>query len=674
MNENRLGNEQSPYLLQHKDNPVHWLAWSEEAFSRAAAEDKPVLLSIGYAACHWCHVMAHESFEDPETAQLMNRHFVNIKVDREERPDVDKIYMDALHRLGEQGGWPLTMFLRPDGTPFWGGTYFPPTSRYGRPGFRHVLTEIARIWREERQKVDVNSAAIVEALRTPPVRESGSEITRELLAGAARALVEATDMQLGGLRGAPKFPQTSIYDFLWRHYLRTGEQACRAAVLVTLRNICQGGIYDHLAGGFARYSVDPRWLVPHFEKMLYDNALLVSLLARVTAIENDQWFRMRIEETVGWLLSEMRTTIETFAASYDADSEGEEGRYYVWSKEEIAETLPADALELFCRIYDVSDEGNWEGKTILNRLKSQDFLPAESEQTLALCRRRLVEKRRRRIPPGFDDKSLVDWNGLAIAGIAEAGLLFENSTWLEAARRAFAALLEHHWLDGGLCHAYRGGKVRGGATAEGYANIIAAALDLYTASADHAYLNRAAELTAAAVERLWDNDGGGFFFAPRQNPELIVRLRYAHDDATPNANATMLVNFTRLYLLTGEEGHRRHAGAILEAFASAISGNPFAHASFLAAIDMHFEPLQAVIIGDLNAPGAHGLRQAVLRLPSVRPVIRYLSVGQELPIGHPAHGKRQNEGRPTLYLCRGTRCALPVTEASAVADAFTSLS
>src|SRR5688572_15902214 len=257
MNENRLGNEQSPYLLQHKDNPVHWLAWSEEAFTRAGAEDKPILLSVGYAACHWCHVMAHESFEDPETAALMIRHFINVKVDREERPDVDKIYMDALHRLGEQGGWPLTMFLKPDGTPFWGGTYFPPTSRYGRPSFRHVLTEIARIWKEERDKVEANSSAILTALQNPPAQpQQNREISPALLASAARILVEATDMQHGGLRGAPKFPQTGIYDFLWRHYLHAGHQASREAVLVTLRNICQGGIYDHLAGGFARYSVD----------------------------------------------------------------------------------------------------------------------------------------------------------------------------------------------------------------------------------------------------------------------------------------------------------------------------------------------------------------------------------------------------------------------------------
>lgn len=673
MSSNQLSMEQSPYLLQHKDNPVHWMPWGPEAFSRATAEDKPILLSVGYAACHWCHVMAHESFEDPETASLMNQNFINVKVDREERPDVDKIYMDALHRLGEQGGWPLTMFLKPNGTPFWGGTYFPPTALYGRPSFRHVLMEIARIWHEERHKVDINSSAIVEALRRPLTQASGAEVTPAVLAEAARTLVEATDTQNGGLRGAPKFPQVPIYDFLWRQYLKTGDRACREAVIVTLRNICQGGIYDHLAGGFARYSVDDRWLVPHFEKMLYDNALLVSLLSRVVGFENSRLFRTRIEETVGWLLSDMLTAIGTFAASHDADSEGEEGRYYVWSYDEIAGTLPADALDLFCQTYDVTTEGNWEGKTILNRLKVQEFLSAEAEQSLVASRRLLLERRRHRIPPGFDDKSLADWNGLAIASLAEAGLLLENTAWLQMAGDAFASLLSHHWQSGILHHSYRNGELRGAATADGYANLVTAALNLYTATADMSFLTKARELTSVAIQHLWDDTSAGFFFAARQVPELIVRLRHAHDDATPNANATMLSSFTRLYHLTGDETYQRRADALVRAFGSAVSGNPFAYASFLAAMDFYFEPLQAVIIGNPNARRERTLRRAVLRLPSAQPVIQYINAKEELPPHHPAHGKKQAEGKATLYLCRGTRCAPPVSDASQATAAFQSL-
>jgi uncharacterized protein YyaL (SSP411 family) len=673
MSSNQLSREQSPYLLQHKDNPVHWLPWGREALSRAAAEDKPILLSIGYAACHWCHVMAHESFEDVETASLMNENFINVKVDREERPDIDKIYMDALHRLGEQGGWPLTMFLKPDGTPFWGGTYFPPTSRYGRPSFRHVLTEISRIWRNERDKVDSNSAAIITALRTSPKISGRADVTPAMLETSTRILIEATDMEQGGLRGAPKFPQTAIYDFLWRRYLRTADRPSRDAVAVTLRNICQGGIYDHLSGGFARYSVDDRWLVPHFEKMLYDNALLVSLLSRVVLSEPDALFRIRIEETVNWILSAMRTAVGTFAASYDADSEGEEGRYYVWSYDEVAKTLPADVLGQFCEIYDITPEGNWEGKNILNRLKAQALLSAEAEQSLAVSRDLLLGKRRRRVPPGFDDKSLADWNGLGIAAIAEAGLHVESDIWIEAAAGAFQSLLKHQWQSGTLYHSYRSAELRGSATADGYANVIAAALNLYTAAVDETYLTAATGLASAAFRHLWDDAKGGFFFAARQDPELIVRLRYAHDDATPNANATMLMNFTRLYHLTGEEDYRRRADTILAAFGSSVGGNPFAHASFLSAIDYYLDPLQAVIIGDARAPQEKELRRAVLALPTIQPIIQYLATDAELPSHHPAYGKKQKDGQPTLYLCRGMRCALPVTAAAEAAAAFHSL-
>ncbi len=494
--DNQLVREQSPYLLQHKDNPVHWLPWGKEAFSRATHEDKPILLSVGYAACHWCHVMAHESFEDHETADLMNRNFINVKVDREERPEVDKIYMDALHRLGEQGGWPLTMFLRPDGVPFWGGTYFPPEPRYGRPSFRHVLAEIARIWREERHKVDGNSQAILDALRHPQQSGPAAELSSVVFDRAARALCEATDLTHGGLRGAPKFPQASIYEFLWRQHLATGEPRYAQAVKATLLNLCQGGIYDHLAGGFSRYSVDHLWLVPHFEKMLYDNALIVSLLCKVAAAEDAPLFRTRIDETIAWLLTEMRTAAGTFAASYDADSEGEEGRYYVWTYLQVAETLLPEASEVFCRIYDVTPEGNWEGKNILNRLRFPSPLDDNTEQSLKTSRGQLLAKRRERPQPGFDDKSLVDWNGLAISALADAALLFDNREWLSEAEKAFASLLEHHWPQGELHHSYRNRVLRTPATADDYANIVASALTLYTVTASQTISPRRAKCSS----------------------------------------------------------------------------------------------------------------------------------------------------------------------------------
>jgi uncharacterized protein YyaL (SSP411 family) len=369
----------------------------------------------------------------------------------------------------------------------------------------------------------------------------------------------------------------------------------------------------------------------------------------------------------------MRTGIGTFAASYDADSEGEEGRYYVWNYDAVAKTLPADTLGLFCEVYDVSRQGNWEGRSILNRLKAQDLLSSEAERSLAASRRLLLEERRQRVPPGFDDKSLADWNGLAIAAIAEAGLQLDNSAWIEAAGEAFQSLLRHQWQSETLYHSYRNGELRGSATAEGYANLVAAALNLYTATIDRAYLKAATDLASAALKHLWDDANGGFFFSPRQDPELIVRLRYAHDDATPNANATMLVNFVRLYHLTGEEDYRRRADAVLAAFGSAVGSNPFAHASFLSAIDYYFDPLQAVIIGDARAPQVRDLRRAVLALPAIQPIIQYHVSGAQLPPHHPAHGKAQKDGKPTLYLCRGTRCALPVISAVEAAAAFHSL-
>ena len=397
--ENRLGRETSPYLLQHKDNPVHWWAWGPEALAEARRTDKPILLSVGYAACHWCHVMAHESFEDAATAAEMNELFVNIKVDREERPDIDAIYMRALHSLGEHGGWPLTMFLDSEARPFWGGTYFPPEPRFGRPSFRTVLAEVARVYREEPDKVQFNAGLLVKALNerqdggcTPDLSDAG-------LAALIGPMARAVDAHRGGLAGAPKFPQWSYFWLLWRLAIRYGHPAALQAVDTTLTNICQGGIYDHLGGGFARYSVDERWLVPHFEKMLYDNALLIDLMTEVYRETGSELYKARIEETVAWLQREMIAEGGGFAASLDADSEGEEGKFYVWSKAEIEEVLGAEDAELFCEVYDVTAEGNWEGHTILNRLGGLELRSPEEEQALAAHAGEAAGAARRPHPP-----------------------------------------------------------------------------------------------------------------------------------------------------------------------------------------------------------------------------------------------------------------------------------
>jgi uncharacterized protein YyaL (SSP411 family) len=480
---NRLAGETSPYLLQHKDNPVHWRPWGEAALAEARATGKPILLSVGYAACHWCHVMAHESFEDEATAAVMNDLFVNIKVDREERPDVDAIYMGALHELGEQGGWPLTMFLTSDAEPFWGGTYFPRDERYGRPAFVRVLNEVARIYRDEQDKVRQNADVLKDRLK-PRARGGAAAPPNEMtLADLARRLVQAVDPINGGIRGAPKFPQAQFFNLLWRAGLRYGLANPFEAVNLTLSHIAQGGIYDHLGGGFARYSVDERWLVPHFEKMLYDNAQLIDAMTEAWRETKSPLYAQRVAETVGWVLREMTVNGTSpdgggFASSLDADSEGEEGKFYVWSFAEIQHALGERDASVFAEIYDVTAAGNFEGHTILNRLNAIELRDADTEARLAAMRAKLFERRSSRIRPGFDDKVLADWNGLMIAALANASAAFDRPDWLDAAERAFDFVRLRMTSDGRLLHAWRAGQAKALASANDYANMIRAALAL----------------------------------------------------------------------------------------------------------------------------------------------------------------------------------------------------
>ena len=657
MSANRLATETSPYLLQHKDNPVDWHPWGEEAFAQARREDKPVLLSVGYAACHWCHVMAHESFEDPETAALMNKHFVSIKVDREERPDVDRIYMQALHSLGEQGGWPLTMFLDPDGRPFWGGTYFPPETRYGRPSFRHVLREIARIWREERGKADTNATALLDALRSESATQR-TALSPEILRAAADVFIRAADLTYGGLKGAPKFPQVPLFNFLWTMARQTGDERIARAVTVTLTHICQGGIYDHLGGGFARYAVDQRWLVPHFEKMLYDNAQLTSLLTRAWIETQSPLFRIRIEETIAFVVTEMTTPIGAFAASYDADSEGEEGKYYVWEPEEVAQVLPPADLDLFARTYELTSDGNWEGKTILNRLGSLALFSDEDEARLASSRAALLARRRERVPPGFDDKVLVDWNGLMISGLTEAALTFARRDWAEAARTAFDGVMKTLWVDGRLRHSWRKGELRHEATADGYANLIAAALALAALFPDATYRDDAEKLTQAMIARLWDEERSAFTFASPEASMLIVRTVAGHDDATPNANAVMIANLARLHHLTGKPDYLALADRIHQRFAAEAISNPFGFATLLHGFTILADPVQIVMAGEGGDPLASPLFRFLIEKVGPDAIIQWIDDPSSLPSSHPAHGKGAGASL-RAYICRGNVCAAP---------------
>ncbi len=658
---NRLGQETSPYLLQHKDNPVHWRPWGEEALAEARASGKPILLSVGYAACHWCHVMAHESFEDETTASVMNDLFVNIKVDREERPDVDAIYMGALHELGEQGGWPLTMFLTSDAEPFWGGTYFPKEQRFGRPAFVSVLKEVARVYREEPQKVRQNAELLKDRLKPGHTAFASAPPSEEALADLARRILQAIDPVNGGIRGAPKFPQAQLFEFLWRAGLRYGLANPLEAVNLTLTHIAQGGIYDHLGGGFARYSVDERWLVPHFEKMLYDNAQLLALMTESWREQKSALFAQRIEETAGWLLREMTVPGGGFASSLDADSDGEEGKFYVWSRAEIADVLGESDADLFAAIYGATEEGNFDGHNILNRLGSIALRDEETERRLAAMRAKLLARRAGRVRPGFDDKVLADWNGLTIAALADAAEAFGRPDWLAAAEAAFDFICTRMISSGRLKHAYRLGEAKAPATASDYANMIRAALKLAGVTGKRAYVERAREWTAVLDAHYWADDIGGYYFVADDTSDLIVRPMSGQDEATPNANGVMVSNLMALYLRTGEERYRQRAEAVLEAFAGAMRENVLAHAGLFASEFDVFAPALLVFVVP-EGGDARSLRRALREVSLPGAVVQEVSDGEALPASSPAHGKRAIEGKPTAYVCIGPQCSLPVTE------------
>jgi uncharacterized protein YyaL (SSP411 family) len=664
---NRLADEASPYLLQHKDNPVHWRPWGPEALAEAARLDKPILLSVGYAACHWCHVMAHESFENDAIADLMNELYINIKVDREERPDIDQIYQAALALLGQSGGWPLTMFLTPKGEPFWGGTYFPPEARWGRPGFPEILRSVDAAYRTAPEKVDNNRRALTAALADMARKGDTRAIDLDLVDQAARALLSVVDLANGGLGEAPKFPQVAGFEALWRGWLRTGDDAFRVASLVTADRICQGGIYDHLGGGFARYSVDDRWLVPHFEKMLYDNALLIGWLTELARETGSRLYAARVAETVDWASREMRLPSGAFASSLDADSEGEEGRFYVWTEAAIDRVLGPDAA-LFKRHYDVDAEGNWEGHTILNRGRAGLGEAVEAE--LARMRADLLEARASRVRPGFDDKVLADWNGLMIAALAEASFAWDRPDWLDAARAAFAFVAGPMSLpDGRLRHATRAGRFVAMAVLDDYAAMARAALTLHEITGEPAYLDRAKAWVAIADRDYTDPDGG-YFFTARDAEALIARTKTAIDSPCPSGNGLMALDHARLYYLTGEDAHRARAVETLAAFGTEARKNVYGLSTLFNAAETLERAIQVVIVGRRGEPGTQALLRAVAGVSVPTRVLQIVAPNETLPVTHPALGKGQIGNRPTAYVCVGPTCSLPVTEPDALAKAL----
>jgi uncharacterized protein len=664
---NRLASETSPYLLQHKDNPVDWYPWGPEALDRARAEDKPILLSIGYSSCHWCHVMEHESFEDPETAVYMNEHFVPVKVDREERPDVDAIYMEAVQGMTGHGGWPLTAFLDSGGVPFYGGTYFPPEPRHGMPSFRMVMEAVVESWTSQRERIAAAAGRIREQLGAVGRIDPSTELlSPEILGGATKQLRMHADMINGGFGGAPKFPPASALDFLLA-------RGVTDVVEVTLDAMAAGGIHDQIGGGFARYSVDEVWLVPHFEKMLYDNALLArAYLHGYQALGHERW-RTVVERTLDWALREMRGPEGGFYSALDADSEGEEGRFYVWTPTEIRGVLDAAGLgELADEVivhYGVTEGGNFEGRNILHLPQG---LAAGEPARIDGARAALYEARAKRVWPGLDDKRLCSWNALMIAALAEAGAVLDRPDYLAAA----TACADFVWTklrdaDGRLLRSWKDGEAKLNAYLEDHAYLVEALLTLYEAGFDTRWFDAARETADAMIERFADPERGGFFTTSHDHDALIARRKDVDDHPIPSGNSSAAFGLLRLAALTGEHSYEQRAVSIFRLFHRVAAQHPHAVAYLLRALDFHFASVKEVaLIGPAagNGTPADGLGDlaAVVR-SGFRPhlVLAGGPEGTERP--ELMQQRTTVQGRPAAYVCEHFACQRPVTEPSELA-------
>ena len=656
---NRLAREASPYLLQHKDNPVDWYPWGEEALARAKDEDKPILLSVGYAACHWCHVMEHESFEDEATAGVMNEHFVCIKVDREERPDIDAVYMEAVQTMTGHGGWPMTVFLTPEGTPFYGGTYFPPEDRHGLPAFKKLLSAVADAWTEKRADVESQGRSLVDHLDPlSRLQPSDDPLTADILSEAFKGLKASFDEVYGGFGVAPKFPQPFTVDLALRLARRGFEGAGEMAVR-TLDAMASGGIFDQLGGGFHRYSVDRFWVVPHFEKMLYDNALLLRTYARAWQETRSPLHRQIAQMTATWMLREMRDPDGGFWSSLDADSEGVEGRFYVWSVDEVREVLGPDA-EAAIEHWGLSAEGNFEGSNIPVRATSE-----VDTETIERARETLLAHRSERIRPGTDDKVLTAWNGLAAAGLAEAGDALGQPEWIEAAADAIGFVLETLRVDGRLMRSYRRGLVKHLGFAEDYAAILDACLALLEATGDPRWLESARWAADESVKLFGDAQTGGFFTTGEDAERLIARSKDVIDNAVPSANAVFALQLQRLSLVTGDRDHETRALEVMRLLRRPMASSPLAFAHLLEALDFYTgEPLEIVIVGD-HADEVEPLRRVVLERfrPNKVLITATGNARWDVPL---LEGRTGPETR--AYVCRNGVCDLPVATASELAD------
>ena len=679
-NQNNLADESSPYLLQHADNPVNWYPWGEEAFEQAKKEDKPVLVSIGYATCHWCHVMAHESFEDEEIAELMNRAFVNIKVDREERPDVDNTYMLVCQMLTGSGGWPLNVFLTPDKKPFYAATYIPKVGRQGRPGMRELIPWISELWQNDRKKILNITDEIVSAFQKSNAFSPADHLDGDILDEAYQQYEQQFDAQYGGFGSSPKFPSPHNLMFLLRYAERKEDSNALEMVAKTLTQMRMGGIFDQVGGGFHRYSTDQKWLVPHFEKMLYDQAMLLMAYTEGWLCTKNELFKQTADEICSYLMRKMQDENGGFYSAEDADSEGEEGKFYVWSIEEIREQLPLAEAELFIEAYNLTDEGNYHdevtgrktGKNIphLQKLfeelaQERDMTPENLRSVLASIREKLLEERKKRVHPLLDDKILTDWNGLIIAALAKAGSAFGNQDYIAKAQACWS-FIENEMLteDSGLKHRYRNGDVAIDGHADDYAFVIWGLLELYEATFKTEYLQHAVSLNKKFVEHFWDDENGGFYFTAESAEELLGRKKEIYDGAMPSGNSIAIKNLLRLGRMTANAKWEQMADESLKLFANSIKKAPTSFGAALQSVDfLEGDTREIVISGTHNSETEQFTRPLYDRfLPRaviifhdsednrIRDLVPYLS-----DFG-------MKEGKPTAYVCQNYACELPTND------------
>lgn len=604
---NRLADETSPYLQQHAENPVHWYPWGSEALSQAREQNKPILLSIGYSACHWCHVMAHESFEDEATASIMNRHFVNIKVDREERPDIDQIYQTAHYMLTQRsGGWPLTMFLTPDGKPFFGGTYFPKTARYNLPGFGDLLQQIARLYIERRDDIDEQNSRLLEALEdTLPSRsETSPTLGKHPIEQAMAGLRASFDQQYGGFGRAPKFPHPTDLALSLRQYAIDGDANALRMPVFTLEKMARGGIYDQLGGGFCRYSVDQEWMIPHFEKMLYDNGPLLGLITDAWLVTKNPLFERVANETATWVMREMQSSEGGYYSTLDADSEGHEGKFYVWTPSDIEPLLTPTEYQVVALSYGLDGSPNfehthWHLRIVrdIDAVAQQTGLSTEETSALlASARLKLFSQREKRVRPGRDEKILTSWNGLMIQGMARAGYVFDRPEWIASARRALNFICATMWKDNRLLATYKDGKAHLNAYLDDYAFMLAALLELMQADYQKDDLRFATQLADVLLDQFEDKQDGGFFFTSHNHEALIHRPKNGNDNATPSGNGVAAFTLTRLAHLTGETKYSTAAEQTLRLFYEELEQQPFGSASLLMALEENLSPPRLIVI------------------------------------------------------------------------------